>query len=67
MGISLNPITIIAKAFIRIIEIIFKNIKSCRSSCCESNCTTKGNSRNSTPDITNNNYVGNRNRQSAMV
>jgi len=55
MGISINPITIISRAFVRIIEVIFRHIKICRSSCCQSECNTRRNSQRSN-DV-NNNYI----------
>ena len=47
MGFKLNPIAVISKAFIRIIEVIFRNISTCKSSCCQSECATHSKRRSS--------------------
>ena len=46
MGISLNPISIIIKGIVRIIEAIVKYISYFKCSCCASECEAKNMDKN---------------------
>ena len=42
MSKSFNPFKIIMDGIVKVFEIVFSKIKMCKSSCCQSECTTKG-------------------------